>query len=277
MKLFRYLGVIFSVFIVFVIGFISGLLVSERPSLKPWFSKPKTQQSSLQKCVSLNINNYEIANAGGWLWKKGRPLAEFQVDLKGDGHKQLIRVYDEAVASNAPIRARSLPVTLKVFSGSTDCFVEEFKYDGVSDGRSGNELGKVEVKPNFWGDGKTVLLFSTVSTGYGSGFGEYMNFLTYRNNRYLVVKGPTLGELSAYKFVGSNREGREILVASSIWESGEAHFSPHRYSIKKLVWNGDGYDVSDLGTTRHKYGIDSKGVNLVDKIMKTEPELFAPM
>ena len=248
-----------------LLSFTAGLIVGKGFNKEtPSTSLSSTSDSrSFQPCDPLALDNYKLATVDGI-------PAEFGVDLKGEGNKQLIRIYSEDSS------IKSLPIVLKVFSYDVKCLKEEFSYDGRDDNRVGNELEAVAVKNNFWGDGRDVLFFSVISTGYGSGYTEYINFLTCENGNYSIVKGPIGSELSRYKFSGTDGEGKEMLVARGVWGEDESHFSPHRYVLEKWVWNGYGYDKVNLGTTRNKYELSkNKSATLVDEIIKSEPELFS--
>lgn len=163
---------------------------------------------------------------------------------------------------------RSLPIIVRVFSGPLECLKEEFSYNSYVE----NELFNIEVLPNFWGDGKNVVMVVGTSTAYGSGSTRHLHFITYRNGAYYLIEGPRLNELSIYKFYDGT--GRKIIVATGIWESGEAHFDPHRFGFASYDWTGENYTVTNLGTTKNKYASESI---TIDDLIELEPLVLSPL
>lgn len=245
-------------------------IVTISPSITPLFTASPT--TSLDKCADINLPKYEIAQTDYQYDAKGNRIngksTEYLADLKGDGQKELVRVFDEQPGQ---FLQRQLPVTVKIFSGKSNCYKEELVYNGKESGsndRSGNELNNAKLLTNFWDDGKDVVMAIFESTGYGSGWTAYMNFITFQNGKYIVVNGPTISDLSLYMFNGKNADGLEIIVANAVWASDEGHFDPHKYTFEKYSFNGKEYIKKMLGTTNNKYNAP------IQEILQKEPDVI---
>ncbi len=235
-------------------------------------------------CPANIPQGYELAS-GSWNGDMTRTNPdELLVDLKGDGAKELIRVYDQQLQVHGSYGGRSMPIVVKVFSDPTASCQELFSYTGVQrpDGNGvpwgANESGLTSVLAGFFGDQKQVFMFEPISTGYGSGFSYPLNILSWQAGSFQVIQGPILTELDAYKFSGADFPGETILIARGIWDSVgtfEGHFSPHRVHFESWAWADGQYVKTDLGTTQNKYSIvgsPSGGtVSAIDDIIKAEP------
>jgi hypothetical protein len=216
---------------------------------------PENQE--VGECQTVDLPNYEIAKIDS------EPL-EFKVDLNGDQKEEIIRVYDQK-ADNSH---RNLPIIMKIFSGSQDCQKEEFSYIGGKDPAANlyeNEIADFQIIPNFWGDGRNVIMLLGEQTAYGSGFTIYMHLFTFKNGKYLNIEGPELDELSPYKFNNEESKGKEIIVARAIWAEGEAHYDYHSYQFEIYRWDGEKYIQKEAGTTEDKY------LGNIEEMLQKEP------
>jgi len=222
---------------------------------------PKEPNGQGEKaCQPVNFTNYEIAKIDS------NPL-EYKIDLNGDQKEEIVRVYDQ-ITNNG---ARNLPIILKIFSGSMDCLKEDFAYTGRKDPEVNlyeNEIADFQILPNFWGDGKNVIMLLGEQTAYGSGFTIYSHFFSFKDGKYLNIDGPELDELSNFKFKNEDIKGKEIIVARAIWAEGEAHFDYHRYQFEVYNWDGEKYIKKNAGTTKNKYLGD------IEEILQKEPEIL---
>ena len=150
---------------------------------------------------------------------------EFLVDLKGDGAKELVRIYDQQLQIRGSYAGRSMPIIVKVFSAADASCRELFSYtaqqkpDGNGTPWGSNESGFAYATAGFFGDAKQAFLFEPISTGYGSGFSYPIDILSWQAGSFQVIQGPTVTELDIWKFSGVDFPGETILVARGIWDS----------------------------------------------------------
>jgi len=193
--------------------------------------------------------------------------AEVEWDLGGNGKTVLVRAYSESsvFSSSGSGTCPLLPIILKIFSKENGLLNEEsvYKFDA-------NALSSLRIVKSFWGEGKDAVLAETMSTGCGSGYASNLNFfrVEVENGKlfYLLVSGPSFGELDSYKITKTG----EILLAKGIWDPNESHFEPHRYHLEKYVFNSleKKFEKSDLGTTRGKYS------GSIEEIIAAEPAVL---
>lgn len=221
---------------------------------------------------------------GWWSGQEVRTPDEFLVDLKGDGAKELVRVYEES----SIIGTRSKPVIVKVFSDSSSACQEVFSYTGKQTADAfgaswgSNEIGFPRPFDKFFGDAKQAFLFEPITTGYGSGYSAYVAILTWQAGSFQVLEGPQLNELTAYDFRGTDFPAQTILVARSIWgpDPLECHFCDHLVQFERYEWADGQYAKTTLGTTKNKYnlvagGSESARAN-INAIIKAEPQALTP-
>ena len=221
---------------------------------------PPVKNVALQ-CAKIDIPNYEV-------------FREFYVDLRGNGIKNLIRIYEDQPAdSSGYYNTHSQPIQLKIFSNYQECPKEEFSYISQISENEVSETG-TGIQLNFWGDNKNVLMISGIQTGYGSGFTTDLHFLFYRDNGYTMVDGPSFGSTDGYLLAGESAGiGTKIIVAQAKWEAEEGHYGDHRYHF--LIYTFDpnslNYTKVEGGTTKNKY---SSPPSSISDILKAEPAVL---
>jgi hypothetical protein len=225
-------------------------------------NKFKTSRNNAipQELSNLNYTIADVVSTGS--------KAIFRADLDGDGNNEEIVVYWENR------QEKSHPIITKVYKYTQNSeAMEVFSFSGeeIKDQiRSGNELYDAKVLPNFWENGKDTFMVINKSTGYGSGYTTYMNFITFGEGKYKVVFGPVLDELTIYKFLGEDHLGTKIAVFKSVWEEGESHFDFHRYSLEKYTYQNGRYIKVSLGITKNKHDFFN---STFDGILDKEPAL----
>lgn len=232
------------------------------------------------KCSPIDIPNYEIAKT-----EKGDFL-EFWVDLNGDQKEEFVRVYKERDREEM----RTLPIMVKIFSGSKDCPKEEFSYKAINEDNdlfaNENEVYIAEVMRNFWGDGRNVVMVQGDSTAYGSGSIQQLQFFTWQNGKYVVVEGPSYswwqGGASGYMFAGENGKGTKIILAKfapKYLDDEYGSILPY-YQFDIYDWNGHQYIGTKAGTTKNKYSWhwwEEDSEKFIKKIIQAEPEVLKPV
>lgn len=182
----------------------------------------------------------------------------FNIDLDSDGKKEKVRVL---ISEIDQWRMRSKPVIVQVLEEKNGCLKEVFRFGDVSKEngefgwRNGNEIGFASAEADFWGDGRDVFVFAPIDTGYGSGHASYLNILTFDQGEYKIIEGPKLTELSQFNFSAGAAPGRAILVATGIWNEGEAHFSAHYCQVDQWLWQKGSYVKKELFISQQKYEI----------------------
>ncbi len=277
------------------VSFSPIMLSSDQPQASPSASVtpgPSASQAPISSPVAsgfacpANIpQGYELAS-GSWNGDQtNMPADEFLVDLKGDGTKELVRVYDQQLQIKGSYGERSMPIIVKVFSGADASCRELFSYtasqqpDGNGVLWGANESGLAYVSAGFFGDQKQAFVFEPISTGYGSGSSYPIDILAWQGGSFQVIQGPTMTELDIWKFNGTDFPGETILVARGIWDSTgtfEAHFSPHRVHFESWQWADGQYVKTDLGTTQNKYSFSGSSASTIDDIIKAEPNVLNP-
>lgn len=135
--------------------------------------------------------------------KDEAPLV-FRVDLVPDGEPETVKVFIEKEEVQGSIQSytRSKPVIIQILGKEKGCLIEVFNSDKdlQLEERNGNELGSAQAIADFWGDGRIVFVFMPISTGYGSGYQAFINFLVYRDGQFKIITGPELTELDDFIF-----------------------------------------------------------------------------
>jgi hypothetical protein len=189
---------------------------------------------------------------------------KFDVDLNNDGEKEIVRVYWDSKEVCDKVK----PIMVKVFSGTEDCPKEVFSYGW------GNQVGKAEMLPNFWGDGSNAVLVEGMSYGCGCGGTIRLLFLAYREGKYSAVEGPEILGLSRlYMFTGENGLGKKIIVAREKWDSDYSDYCCGCSSKRQFMiytWNGKGYTESKAGITQNKYPSSES----IEDIIQKEPSVL---
>lgn len=208
----------------------------------------------------------------------GYSATEIKADLNEDNQEETIRAYQDSKGGCDQIK----PVGVKVFSGAADCLKEVFssfpKIFSFFPGKfeEGNQLGKIEVLPNFWGDGRNVVMVEDISYACGSGSSGILLFLSYQEGKYSITEGPKLSGTGCrgwmYKFDGDNGVGKEIIVAEPEWAEDYSDYccgcsSRIRFTI--YTWNGKTYTKTTAGATKNYYL--SEGI---DEILQKEPSVL---
>jgi hypothetical protein len=110
----------------------------------------------------------------------------------------------------------------------------------------------------------------------GSGFAGKLCLVSKSNERINLIPITTYSVLS---FINFTKDGNEILLLHGNWDmdSGETHFSKHRYNLYKYSFQADHYVEDSLGRTKYKYAslddlIDVR--DLMQEIKEKEPGFF---
>ncbi len=193
--------------------------------------------------------------------KEEKPLI-FKIDFDNNGEFEVVKVYvdiDQKEKAPQSLYIRSKTLIIQILGKKEGCLQEIYRFEGNEHLphvlTNGNEIGLAKAMADFWGDGRTVFFFISVNTGYGSGHGAILNFLTFKNGRFKLVFGPTLSELSSFKFSAGAAPGKLIWVAHGIWAENESHFEPHHCRVEKWIWQEEKgkYEKIELGTTKKRY------------------------
>ncbi len=241
--------------IILAIALLSGMILAWQywwiskeevrvPEVKSTKAKGETAQ-----CSSVDIPNYEV-------------YANFYIDLNNDQKEELVRIYRE-FTEELP----TLPIVVKIFSGTKECWKEVFSYQGT-----GNEIWSAQAFLNFWGDGANAVMVNDVSYAGGSGSSVVLRFFAYRNGKYVMIEGPQLGGYNwqCCKFDDKN-PGKKIIGAESRWDPDYSDYCagcPSRFKFFIYTWNGKEYIKAEAGTTKNKYSGN------IDEILQKEPSML---
>ena len=216
------------------------------------------KESNALICDAIDIPGYQIAQVDG------RAL-DVKADIDQDGRQERVIMYQDA--NQGGIRYK--PVILKIFSDDGGCAKEEFSYIGNIEEQNENEIGDLQILPDFWENGRQAVMLWAVQTAYGSGSSNFLHFFAYENGKYIRVDGPEFSNLGGYKLNGGVVAGKEIIAADFVWSAGEAHFDPHYYKVSIYEFDGSKYIVQKTVTTQNKYTGD------IDEMIKKEPDLLS--
>lgn len=218
---------------------------------------PKTPE--ITQCSAIDFPDYQLA-------KIDDKESEFRADLNGDQKEEIVRVYNQITETGF----RTLPIMLKIFSGTKECPIEEFSFlaEDLAKEIKENEVSDFQIFPNFWGDERNVIMLIAEQTAYGTGSIRYIHFFAFENGKYQKIDGPELDSLSNFKFRDEKVKGREIIVARGIWAEGETHYDYHRYQFEIYTFDGQKYLIKKAGQTKNKYLGD------IEEILKKEPEVL---
>jgi len=96
----------------------------------------------------------------------------------------------------------------------------------------------VEVLNNFFGDGYDAVSIKDASYGMGCGGTIHLLFLTYKDGKYVTIKGPNYGSFGLYKFDGKKGLGNKIIIAEPKWENDYCCGCEHKLQFYIYTWNG---------------------------------------
>lgn len=162
------------------------------------------------------------------------------------------------------------PSTLLIYDNSSCELIFSKKFDGV-------KVTLSKLKGKLSKDGNLYL--HLISSGGGSGYISWLNIIEIINHRIQIQPIFDSNELSVILF---DKNEQNIILMNGIWdmsgwseeEEGEAHFSPHVFSIYKYILNGQTIKKVQMGSTSSKYELEYKTAKEFFKtLIKKEPGL----
>jgi hypothetical protein len=234
---------------ILIIGPFAGFMWGRSYQSKYAQQVSPNSESSNDPC-SLTVNGYD-------------GVRHAKVDLRGNKTFQIFRLYTKPSTRLFPLNDNT--VLVKLFDQAANCYTDA----GLQKEFPADSFGDVEVINNFWGDLRDAVVFITKKSGINDQFLGQLHFAVFIDNKFQIIDGPTLDELSGYKFTDqTNKSSGLYVVKPQIDAEDGGNFTPHRYKVFKYIYNGTSYTESFVGLTDNKYLPD------INAMMEAEPQLF---
>jgi len=191
-------------------------------------------------------------------------------DLNNDSKEETVVAYYGTTQGQTEGCQQTEPVILKIYSGNNETFSLK---TSPKDIYFFNEINHLSTETDL--GGKTYVFFGEDVSGCGSGFQALNYFISYHpeTNDYKADLNFPSSELSNIfiKNFSPKHPGREIMITRAVWNETESHFESHKQKVSIYYWNGDFWNLKELGTTQSKH-FDENGMakETIDQLLGSE-------